>query len=185
MSALVLALLLCAQPPAPERPRAAPPLSLRDMRGRVVRLSDYRGRVVLLNFWATWCAPCRAEAPDLVKLQRDYGGRGLQVIGVAYPPNSRRAVGRFAREFNINYPLLAGARAAKALFTRSETLPMTVVIDREGRVREVIEGILLPEEFDAKIRPLLEEAAPSGKASPRAPNILAPANALPRRLVVR
>ncbi|MCA1629682.1 MAG: hypothetical protein LC774_04920 [Acidobacteria bacterium] len=75
---------------------------------------------------------------------------------------------RFAREFEINYPLLTGTRAAKALYTKSETLPMTVVIDRGGRVREIVEGILLPEEFEEKIKPLLEEPAPPVKASPRA-----------------
>ena len=173
MKALALALLLAARQPAPDLSRPAPALALKDLRGRVVRLGDYRGRVVLLNFGATWCVPCRAEAPDLVRLQRDYGGRGLQVLGVSYPPNSRRAARRFARELKINYPLLTGTRAAKARFTRSETLPTTVVIDRRGRVREIIEGILLPEEFDGKVRPLLEAGAPIGKAGPQAPKFLA------------
>lgn len=168
MKALVLALLIVAQQPAPEVPRRAPMLALRDLRGRVVRLSDYRGKVVALNFWATWCAPCRAEAPDLVKLQREYGGKGLQVVGVSYPPNSPRAVRGFAREFGINYPLLTGTRAAKNLFTTTETLPMTIVIDREGRVREIVEGILLPEEFDEKIKPLLEESKPAENRTPPA-----------------
>jgi thiol-disulfide isomerase/thioredoxin len=179
MKALALALMLVAQQPAPQLPRRAPALALKDLRGRVVRLSDYGGKIVLLNFWATWCVPCRAEAPDLVRLQRDYGGKGLRVIGVSYPPNSRRAVRRFAREFEINYPLLNGTRAAKALFTKSETLPMTIVIDREGRVREIVEGILLPEEFDEKIKPLLEGAAPSEQASPQVSKFL------PRRIRYR
>jgi peroxiredoxin len=176
MKALALALLLVAQQPAPESPRRAPALALKDLRGRVVRLSDYGGKVVLLNFWATWCVPCRAEAPDLVRLQRDYGGRGLQVVGVSYPPHSRRAMRRFAREFGINYPLLTGTRAAKALFTKSETLPMTIVIDRRGRVREIVEGILLPEEFDAKIKPLLEADATTEKAGAQVSKFL------PRRI---
>jgi peroxiredoxin len=173
LKALALALLLAAQPPASKLSRPSPALALKDLRGRVVRLSDYGGKVVLLNFWATWCVPCRAEAPDLVRLQRDYGGRGLQVVGVSYPPHSRRAMRRFAREFGINYPLLTGTRAAKALFTKSETLPMTIVIDRRGRVREIVEGILLPEEFEEKIKPLLEEAAPTGEARRRAPKFFA------------
>jgi peroxiredoxin len=177
LRALVLALLLAWQQPAPELSRPVPALALKDLRGRVVRLSDYRGKIVLLNFWATWCVPCRAEAPDLVSLQRDYGGKGLQVIGVSYPPNSRRAMRRFAREFKINYPILTGTRAVKALFTESETLPMTFVIDRRGRVREIIEGILLPEEFDGKIKPLLAaEVVPTEKASPQVSKFL------PRRI---
>jgi thiol-disulfide isomerase/thioredoxin len=151
-------MLLVTHQAAPVEPRAAPTLVLKDLRGRAVRLSDYRGRVVLLNFWATWCAPCRAEAPDLVRVQREYGARGLQVVGITYPPESRAAVRRFVRSFQINYPVWTGTRATKALFFAGETLPVTVVIDREGRVRELIEGILLPEEFEEKIKPLLERA---------------------------
>jgi thiol-disulfide isomerase/thioredoxin len=157
MKALALLLLLVSQQATPEQPRQSPALTLRDLRGRAVRLGDYRGKVVLLNFWATWCAPCRAEAPDLIKLQRDYAGRGLQVVGITYPPESGAAVRRFVRRFKINYPILTGTRTTKALFVASETLPFTVVIDREGRVRASVEGILLPEEFEEKIKPLLDE----------------------------
>ena len=167
MKALALLLLLVAQQAAPEKPRQAPALTLRDLRGRAVRLSDYRGKVVLLNFWATWCVPCRAEAPDLVKLQHDYAGRGLQVVGISYPPESRAAVRRFVRNFKLNYPVLSGTRATKTLFVASETLPFTVVIDRVGRVRATIEGILLPEEFDEKIKPLLDEPQTEVRARPR------------------
>ncbi len=65
----------------------APKLALKDIEGRILRLSDFKGKVVLLNFWATWCAPCRAEMLDLVKWQREYQKDGLQVIGVTYPPH--------------------------------------------------------------------------------------------------
>jgi thiol-disulfide isomerase/thioredoxin len=135
----------------------APPLSLKDLRGRNVRLSDYRGKVVLVNFWATWCPPCRAEVPDLVRWQREYKSRGLQVVGVTYPPTDRAEVRRFVRRFRVNYPVLLGTRETKTLFIEGETLPVTIVIDREGNVRERIEGILLPEEFEEKIKPLLRE----------------------------
>ena len=73
-------------------------LTLKDIEGRDVRLSSYRGKVVLVNFWATWCPPCRKEVPDLIKLQRDYGSRGLQVIGITYPPEELAEVRRFVRE---------------------------------------------------------------------------------------
>jgi hypothetical protein len=94
--------------------------------------------------------------PDLVKTQQEYGARGLQVIGVTYPPETIRAVRRFTRRLRINYPVALGTKETKRLFDEGETLPLTVIIDREGRVRGRIEGILLPEEFDEKIRPLLE-----------------------------
>ena len=139
-----------------QTPRPAPPVVLRDLKGRTVRLTDFKGKVVLLNFWATWCPPCRAEIPDLVKWQKEYAFQGLQVIGVTYPPTDRRKVRSFIRELKITYPVLLGQKQTKALFDAGQTLPFSVVIDREGKVRENIEGILLPEEFDEKVRPLLE-----------------------------
>ncbi len=135
--------------------RRAASLALKDLRGRTLRLSDYKGKVVLINFWATWCPPCRAEMPDLVKWQREYRGRGLQVIGVTYPPQTTKEVSRFVRSLRVNYPVALGTKETKALFFQGETLPVTVVIDREGNVRDLIEGILLPEEFEQKIKPLL------------------------------
>ena len=130
-------------------------LTLKDIQGRYVRLSDYRGKVVLINFWATWCPPCRKEIPDLIKLQSDYGSRGLQVIGVTYPPQKLAEVRQFVRRAKVNYPIALGTKEMKLLFSSSETLPMTIVIGTDGRIRDAIEGILLPEEFEQKIKPLL------------------------------
>lgn len=131
-------------------------LTVKDIHGRYIRLSGYRGKVVLVNFWATWCPPCRTEVPDLIKLQRDYRRRGLQIIGVTYPPQKLAEVRRFVRRAKINYPVALGTKETKLLFTESETLPMTVIIGKDGRVRDIIEGILLPEEFEQKIKPLLK-----------------------------
>ena len=137
----------------------SPDVVLKDLRGRTVRVSDYRGKVVLLNFWAMWCPPCRAEMPDLVRWQQEYQKKGLQVIGITYPPTDRAEVRQFVRSIKVNYPIALGERATKALFDQGETLPYTVVIDRAGNVRERIEGILLPEEFEQKIKPLLKSTA--------------------------
>jgi thiol-disulfide isomerase/thioredoxin len=135
---------------------AAPQLALKDIRGRTLRLSDYKGKVVLLNFWATWCAPCRAEMPDLVKWQRKYRGSGLQVIGVTYPPEELAEVRKFMKRIKVNYPIAVGKKETKAQFYKGETLPITVVIDRKGIIREVIQGIIFPEEFEQKVKPLLQ-----------------------------
>jgi peroxiredoxin len=134
----------------------APQLQLREINGRQFRLSDYKGKIVLINFWATWCLPCRVEIPDLIRLQRQYRAQGLQVIGVAYPPEELSNVRRFAQRAKINYPVMLGTKETKLLFTQSETLPMTMVIGRDGNVRYIIEGILLPEEFDREVLPLLK-----------------------------
>jgi peroxiredoxin len=133
----------------------APALALKDVQGRRLRLSDYKGKVVLLNFWATWCPPCRAEMPGLIKMQRQFQSRGLQVIGITYPPEKVGEVRRFIRKLGVNYPVALGTKETKALFDESETLPVTIIIDRRGKILEHIEGILLPEEFEQKIKPLL------------------------------
>jgi thiol-disulfide isomerase/thioredoxin len=135
--------------------KPAPKLELKDVEGRALRLSDYKGKVVLLNFWATWCAPCRAEMPDLVKWQREYKSRGLRVIGVTYPPEELAEVREFIKSVKVNYPVALGDERRKAIFDKGETLPVTVVIDKKGMVREVIQGIIFPEEFEQKVKPLL------------------------------
>ncbi len=137
----------------------APALEIKDLKGRAVRLSSYKGKVVLLNFWATWCPPCRAEMPDLIRMQRRYHGQGLRVIGITYPPQQKSEVRRFIRKLGVNYPVALGAKETKMLFDESETLPVTIVIDREGNIRERIEGILLPVEFEQKIKPLLDSSS--------------------------
>ena len=155
---LLLLMLLSGGPVAATAQRSAsqaPALTLRDFRGRSLHLSDYRGKVVLLNFWATWCPPCRAEMPELVAWQKQYGARGLQIVGITQPPLRRASVRSLARRLRINYPLAFGSQRAARLFGVGEVLPTTIVIDRDGRVRDRILGILLPEEFEEKVTPLL------------------------------
>jgi len=135
--------------------KLAPELKLKDVEGRALRLSDYKGKVVLLNFWATWCAPCRAEMPDLIKWQRKYKSQGLQVIGVTYPPEELAEVREFIKRVEVNYPVALGEEQTKAMFDKGENLPVTVVIDKKGMVREVIQGIIFLDEFEQKVKPLL------------------------------
>jgi glutathione peroxidase-family protein len=94
--------------------------------------------------------------PDLVKWQREYRSKGFQVLGITYPPTEFAEVRRFVRSIGVNYPILLGAKQTRAFFDSGETMPITVVIDRDGNVRERIEGILLEEEFEQKIKPLLQ-----------------------------
>jgi thiol-disulfide isomerase/thioredoxin len=157
-STFVTLLLLIAPVSAlAQTSQPAPALKLKNIQGRTFRLADYKGKVVLINFWATWCPPCRTEIPELIKWQRAYRRDGLQIIGVTYPPQTLAEVRRLARKMKMNYELALGSKATKLLFTESETLPMTVVIDRAGNVRDVIEGIVFPEEFEQKIKTLLTD----------------------------
>jgi thiol-disulfide isomerase/thioredoxin len=134
-----------------------PHLTVRDIRGKKIHLRNYQGKVVLINFWATWCPPCRAEIPDLVKLQHEFRSRGLRVIGITYPPQEISEVRQFARSLGVNYPVVLGTKETKLLFTSSEELPITIVVGKDGVVRDIIEGILLPAEIDQLIKPLLNE----------------------------
>ena len=87
---------------------AAPSLQLQNLEGKWVRLSDFKGKVVVLNFWATWCWPCREEIPDLVSLQKEYAARGLVVLGVSMDEGDPARVASFAKKFGINYPARDG-----------------------------------------------------------------------------
>ena len=155
-SIVLVALIITLPVIAAGQKDKAPQLKIKDLRGRTHRLSDYKGKVVLLNFWATWCPPCRAEMPDLIKMQREYQSKGLQVIGITYPPQEIEEVRQFIRELGVNYPVALGTKEMRTLFDKTETLPLTVVIDRQGNIVERIEGILLAVEFEQKIKPLLK-----------------------------
>lgn len=151
-----VALLLASTAAHGQETQKTAALALKDINGRSISLGDYKGKVVLLNFWATWCPPCRAEMPDLIEMQREYAKQGLQVVGVTYPPETVGAVRRFVRRLGVNYPVALGTKETKALFDAGETLPLTVVIDRDGNIRDTVEGIMLPEEFEQKVKPLLK-----------------------------
>lgn len=147
--------VLCCGPASAQSLAKAPNLHLKDIRGRRINLSEYQGKVVLLNFWATWCPPCRTEIPDLIKLQKEYRKQGLRIFGITYPPQTPGQVRRFVKKAGVNYPIGLGKKPTKALFDKSGVLPITVIIDRAGNVRGVVQGILYPDEFEEKIKPLL------------------------------
>src|SRR6202048_3441856 len=93
------------------RSTVAPDFSLESLEGKTVRLSDFRGKAVLLNFWATWCQPCKIEMPWFVELQKQYGGQGLQVLGIAMDDASPADIAKFAKDLGVNYPVLVGKEA--------------------------------------------------------------------------
>jgi len=133
-----------------------PSIILNDLNGKIIKLADYKGKIILVNFWAMWCPPCLAEIPELIKWQKEFKDNGLQIIGITYPPTNRGKVRTFVRKMKINYPILVGSKKTKAIFDSGENLPLTVIIDEEGIVKELIEGILFSEEFDEKVKPLLK-----------------------------
>lgn len=166
MRALLLAGLLIAQSgfvdhaqttqQTDNQATVAPAFTLKNLRGSTSRLSDYKNKVVLINLWATWCAPCLVEMPELVNLQKAHGARGLQVIGVTYPNDRRTSVRSMVRKFKLNYPVLFGTPELLDSYQIGEILPVTIIVDRNGKIRDRILGILEPEDFREKIAPLLE-----------------------------
>jgi cytochrome c biogenesis protein CcmG/thiol:disulfide interchange protein DsbE len=112
---------------------AAPGFSLPDLDGRSIELANYRGKVVLLDFWATWCAPCRDEIPHFVEFQSTYGGQGLQVIGLSMD-DSAKPVLPFYKEFKMNYPVAMGTTQVAEAYGGILGLPVTFLIDRDGKI---------------------------------------------------
>jgi thiol-disulfide isomerase/thioredoxin len=145
-------------------------LALKDLTGAQQSLAGYRGRVVVLNFWATWCEPCKKEMPDLSAIQNDYAALGVQVIGAAGDTAVDSAkVLKFIREFKINFPVWVGATTDDMQrFGVGSVLPTTVIIDRDGKIvwREI--GIIKPEvlrkELDRILLPKVDEAAKVAKS---------------------
>jgi thiol-disulfide isomerase/thioredoxin len=111
----------------------APDFSLPDLSGGYLQLSTYRGKVVLLDFWATWCDPCRDEIPRLVELQNKYGDRGLQIVGVSMD-DGPEPVRDFYRRFKMNYPVVMGNAKIGEIYGGILGLPIAFVIERDGRI---------------------------------------------------
>ena len=112
---------------------AAPDFTVTDIDGKKFALSDSKGKVVLLDFWATWCTPCRAEIPHFVEMQQKYGPQGFQVIGISMDDDAK-PVKEFYRQFNMNYPVAVGDDKLAQSFGGVLGLPVNFIIDREGRI---------------------------------------------------
>jgi thiol-disulfide isomerase/thioredoxin len=122
-------------------PAAAPVVAMRDLDGREVSLASLRGKVVLVNFWATWCGPCRAEIPDLVALQGKYRDQ-LQVIGISQDEVPVDLVRRFAADHRMNYPVVMSTPEIEKLFPGVNALPTSFIVDRESRIVQKHVGML-------------------------------------------
>lgn len=138
---------------AAERAQVRPDLEFRDLDGRPHRLSEWDGKLVLLNFWATWCTPCLKEIPLLVQAQREFGPRGLQIVGLAM--DQRAPVEAFRTRLGINYPIMLGEidiiNAMDALGDELGAFPFSVLIAPDGRILERASGDLNREELRAWI----------------------------------
>ena len=137
-------------------------LAFPQLNGGAWRLSDHRGEVVLINYWASWCAPCRQETPGLIALARDYRYKGLSIVGISMDEGGKPAVESFLREFHMPYPVLMPDLASPST-PAIEALPTTVLVDRNGRAAKSYVGAVRESVFRADVDHLLaEQTVPPG-----------------------
>jgi peroxiredoxin len=133
----------------------APEWSLKDVDGKTVRSADFKGKVVILDFWATWCGPCRVEIPNFIALQKQYEKQGLVVVGLSVDEDGAKAVRPFAQKLGLNYPVVLADEKTQEAFGGIEAVPTTFIIDREGRIVKEHMGFADKDEFEHEIKPLL------------------------------
>jgi cytochrome c biogenesis protein CcmG/thiol:disulfide interchange protein DsbE len=138
---------------------AAPDFALKDADNKTVSLADYRGKVVLLNFWATWCPPCKVEIPWFIEFEKQYKDQGFAVLGVSLDEAGWEAVKPYIESSRINYPVLMGDATIDQTYGPIETLPTTFLVDREGRIAAVHTSLPERAEYEAQIQELLRTAA--------------------------
>jgi|SRR5712672_1448826 len=161
--ALVVALMLyvgfhMARRSAPRiaKSTVAPDFSLESLDGKSMRLSDLRGKAVLLNFWATWCGPCKIEMPWFVELQNKYGAQGLQIVGVAMDDASKEDIAKFAKDMGVNYPILIGKESIGDQYGGIPALPESFFIGRDGKMVDKIIGLKGKSEIEDAVKKALD-----------------------------
>jgi len=132
-------------------------LTLQDIDGKPVKLSHYKGKVVLLDFWATWCPPCKLEIPWFMDLERKDKYRGFEVLGVAMDDNGWEDVKPFIAQMKINYRVIAGDDATSDKYGGVEDLPTTFLIDKQGKIAAIHIGLAGRKEFEDGVEELLRE----------------------------
>jgi peroxiredoxin len=141
---------------APENRKPAPRFKLPAMTGGNVQLSDYRGKVVLLNFWATWCMPCRTEIPWFAEFQERYKADGLEVVGVSVDDKGWKVVKPFVadKSHSITYTVLLDTVDLTVLY-KLATMPKTVIVDRDGKVAAIHNGLVEKDSFESELKAVL------------------------------
>ncbi len=143
----------------------APDFSLESLDGKTLRLSDLRGKAVLLNFWATWCGPCKIEMPWFVDLQKQYGSQGLQIVGVAMDDASKEDIGKFAKDMGVNYPILIGKESVGDQYGGVPALPETFLISRDGKIVDKIIGLRGKADIEEAVKKALDTQPAKSQAS--------------------
>jgi peroxiredoxin len=147
--------------------RMAPNFVLQDRNGEKVRLSDYAGKIIALNFWATWCSPCKLDISWLNELQARDAGRGFAVIGIALDEEGWPVIEPFLSKFRVNYRVLLGNRHISELYGGVDVLPMIFLIDKSGRIADVHTGVIKRQAFERSLESLLSRGDTCRQTRPR------------------
>src|SRR3984893_15851394 len=143
----------------------APDFALESLDGKRGRLSDLRGKAVLLNFWATWCSPCKIEMPWFIELQNQYGAQGLQIVGVAMDDSSKEDIAKFAKDMGVNYPVLLGKEAVGDAYGGVPALPETFFIGRDGKIVDKIIWLEGKADIEDSIKKALDTKTANSQAA--------------------
>jgi len=158
---LVIALFVCAEAEKTSifgnNSSQAPDFTVKDLKGREISLSNYSGKVVFLNFWATWCGPCKAEIPDFIEAYKQYKDKGMEIIGISVDRISPKSVLKFAEKYKINYPVVMNTDKIQKDYEPGPYVPTTIIIDQEGKIRHRHIGYMSKEKLKDYFLKLTEE----------------------------
>lgn len=136
---------------------AAPDFTVTSLDGKELRLSALKGKVVMLDFWATWCPPCKAEIPHFIELQNAYGPKGLEIIGLSVDQEGPEVVRDFSKEYGVNYTMAMAGPDLVQKYGGIRGIPTTFLIDKEGRIAKKLVGYHDKQVFESQIQTLLAE----------------------------
>jgi peroxiredoxin len=155
---LIIAAFILTKQPAMSKDfgpgKKAPEFSLKDVNGLERKLSDFKNKVMIIDFWATWCPPCREEIPHFIDLYNQYKGQGLEIIGIALDQNGERIVREFIAKNKINYTVLLGDNEVSDLYGGIDAIPTTFILDRDGNIKKKYIGYNDKNVFERDIKEL-------------------------------
>jgi peroxiredoxin len=156
ISVVLTVFLFTACAAQPEKKQKAPNFSLQTQNGKAIELSKLKGKVVLVNFWATWCPPCRAEIPDFIEVYNTYKSKGFEIVGIALDEDGWSKVAPYIEKVKMNYPVVLGTAKVVQQYGGIEAIPTTFIVDKKGYIVASQVGLVSKELLEQKLKSLLK-----------------------------